>query len=175
MRQSLSLQAQIVISMVICVVVTVTLALSVTTVLMNAQDAEFRSALSPDALSAQADIALGRVPGDDAAVRELLATRQRFYGDTSVVDGTVLLGVAMVAILIGGLLGVGLARRLGRPLGEVSAAARRVASGDLKARAARTGAATGETLRLVDNFNAMAEALEGFQRRSVEIGGGHRA
>jgi two-component system, OmpR family, sensor histidine kinase AdeS len=168
MKWSPSLQTQLVVAMIICVVTTVTLALSVTTVLMNAQDAAFRAALSPKALAAQSDIVLGRTPTDETAVVEILNTRQKIYGDSSVISGVVLLGVALAAVTFGAVLGVGLARRLGLPLGEVTAAARRVAGGDLKARAAQTRTATGETLHLVENFNAMAEALEGFQRRSIE-------
>lgn len=168
MKLSFNLQIQLVLAMIACVLATVAIALGTTTVIMNAQDGAFRDALSPAALAAQVEIAQGLVPADSEALRELLINRQRVYGDASVLDGKVLGGIAAASILLGGILGIILARRLGRPLKEVSAAARRVAEGHLGARAEPKGGMAGEARALVDNFNAMAQALESYQRRSIE-------
>lgn len=84
MRRDLGLQTQLVIATV--VVATVGIALS-TTVPMNAQDAEFRAALSPAAVAAQAETAGGRRHAHDDALREPLAARQRVYGDAGILRG----------------------------------------------------------------------------------------
>lgn len=153
--------------MVICVLATVTIALTTTTVLMTAQDNAFQASLSDSAISAQAALRSQGVPSDTEGLRELVQKQQQLYGG-NVLDNGVLLGVAVASIVFGGLVGVLLARRLGGPLGDVSQAAKRVASGDLSARAPVGWGAAGEALQLVENFNAMAESLEKFQRRSVE-------
>ncbi len=86
-------------------------------------------------------------------------------------DGAAELGLltALTAGL-GALLGLLVARRLARPLQAVSAAARRVARGDLSARAAallpahgrgtRRRRARDEAQQLVDDFDGMAAALQ---------------
>lgn len=65
---------------------------------------------------------------------------------------------AAVGLALG--LAVLLARRFARPLEAVSAAAARVAGGDLSARAPVPHGGDQETLALAGNFNAMAAALE---------------
>ncbi|ADV66550.1 sensor histidine kinase [Deinococcus maricopensis] len=70
-----------------------------------------------------------------------------------------LTGAALIsgtlAVLLGGLL----ARRIARPIEGVSAAARRVAHGDLSVRAPEQPSSL-EVLALTRNFNGMADALE---------------
>lgn len=65
---------------------------------------------------------------------------------------------AAIALLMGGIVGVLLARTLAAPLGQVSAAASAIAAGDLSQRAPERG--TAETEALARSFNQMAENLE---------------
>lgn len=69
------------------------------------------------------------------------------------VFGALALAFAVVA-------GVQLARRIVIPLASLAQAARRVADGDLSARAVAGDRSLGETADLVDDFNAMAARLE---------------
>lgn len=69
------------------------------------------------------------------------------------VSGALAIGIAVVA-------GVQLARRIVLPLTSLAQAARRIAQGDLSARAAAGDRSLGETAELVDDFNAMAGRLD---------------
>jgi two-component system OmpR family sensor kinase/two-component system sensor histidine kinase BaeS len=69
-----------------------------------------------------------------------------------------LLTGAVVALLVGVIAGVLLARTLAAPLGQVSAAAGAIAGGDLSQRVPERG--TVETKALARSFNQMAENLE---------------
>jgi signal transduction histidine kinase len=75
-------------------------------------------------------------------------------------------GVVLVAVLVGivaaGILAAMFARHLGRPLGDISRAARRIAQGDYAARVPREGPE--ELKSLADSFNQMAASLEEQQR-----------
>jgi signal transduction histidine kinase len=81
---------------------------------------------------------------------------------------TVVLAVAIVAagaaaVALATLLG----RRLARPLGEIGAAARRIAAGDYGARVPREG--PDEIAGLADSFNQMAVSLEAGERLRREF------
>ena len=73
------------------------------------------------------------------------------------INGALLTG-AVVALLVGVLAGVLLARTLAAPLGQVSAAAGAIAAGDLSQRVPERG--TVETKALARSFNQMAGNLE---------------
>lgn len=68
--------------------------------------------------------------------------------------------ICIVAVLASGLVAIGFARRLVQPLNAVAGGARRIAAGDLGARAQLLRYDMGEASRLVENFNVMAERLE---------------
>lgn len=72
----------------------------------------------------------------------------------------------MLAVVVAGLIAMRLARRIAEPLDAVATGARRIADGDLAARAEPGTHALPEALHLVENFNLMAERLE---RASGEI------
>ncbi len=80
---------------------------------------------------------------------------------------TVLLVTALVAIVLSVGLGVFLAWRIGRPLGRLGAAARRVAEGDYGTRVGRAGPR--ELVSVADSFNQMAEALQAQERQRSEL------
>jgi signal transduction histidine kinase len=75
------------------------------------------------------------------------------------------IGIAVSAALVL-LLGLYLARSIGRPIRAAAAAARRLAAGDLSARLAETG--PGEVGDLTQGFNSMADSLERSQRELEE-------
>ena len=76
------------------------------------------------------------------------------------IDWGYLLLTLVIVLPITAFGGVWLSRRIVVPLLEVARAIRSVASGDLTARANPTIKGFGESARLVDDFNAMAERLE---------------
>ncbi len=81
---------------------------------------------------------------------------------------TVVLAVAVIAAAVAGVLvAMLLGRRLARPLGAISVAARRVAAGDYRARVPRTG--PDEIASLADSFNQMAASLEEGERMRREF------
>lgn len=76
------------------------------------------------------------------------------------VDYLAFAGFGALALAFAAGAGVQLARRIVIPLASLAQAARRIAAGDLSARAAAGDRSLGETSDLVDDFNAMAERLE---------------
>jgi two-component system sensor histidine kinase BaeS len=79
----------------------------------------------------------------------------------------ILFVATVVAVVASLALAIALARMIARPLAGVSAAARRVASGDLAARAPR--GVPDELASLADSFNQMAAALEESERQRRDI------
>jgi two-component system, NtrC family, sensor histidine kinase KinB len=73
--------------------------------------------------------------------------------------------VSIAALILGLLASVWLLRRLLRPLDRLSMAVRRIAEGDLAARAAVVG--TDEIARLAAEFNEMAAHLETYRKSSL--------
>jgi signal transduction histidine kinase len=96
---------------------------------------------------------LMRLHGDDTE------SARRMFDDS--VTRVVFVAVA-VGILAAGVLAALFARRLARPLGDISRGARRIAEGDYQARVPREGPE--ELASLADSFNQMAASLEAQQR-----------
>ncbi|MET4682098.1 ATP-binding protein [Brevundimonas faecalis] len=76
------------------------------------------------------------------------------------IDYLAIAGAVAAAVGIAVASGVQLARRIVLPLTSLAETARRIAGGDLSARAVVGDRTIGETARLVDDFNAMAAQLE---------------
>jgi len=68
--------------------------------------------------------------------------------------------VALCGLIVAVLIALRLARRLLAPLNSLAEGARRIATGDLTARAIPGDRSLGETARMVDDFNSMAMKLE---------------
>ena len=81
---------------------------------------------------------------------------------TLVLIGAIVAGVAAAAVLA-----AVVGRRLAQPLGEIAAAARRVAAGDYEARVSRSGPE--EIASLADSFNQMAASLDEQERMRREF------
>lgn len=86
-----------------------------------------------------------------------------FDESITVVLGIAVLAAAGAAIVVATLLG----RWLGRPLGEIGRAARRVAAGDYRARVPREG--PDEIASLADSFNQMADSLQEGERLRQQL------
>lgn len=71
-----------------------------------------------------------------------------------------MLSVTIVGLMLAAIAAAKLAARILAPLNSVMASVRRVAQGDLAARAIAGDRTLGETAMLVDDFNSMAERLE---------------
>ncbi len=86
-----------------------------------------------------------------------------FDESVTVVLVTAILAAAVSATALAAIVG----RRLARPLGEIGAAARRVAAGDYRTRVPRTGPE--EIASLADSFNQMAAELQEQERLRREF------
>lgn len=75
-------------------------------------------------------------------------------------DILILAVLSLVALLVAGLVSLKLAARILVPLNSLAESARRIAAGDLTARAIPGDRSLGETAHLVADFNAMAEKLQ---------------
>jgi two-component system sensor histidine kinase BaeS len=98
-------------------------------------------------------------PQTDQFRSRLARMRGPLYDPRPWVTQTVLLGT-LAAGAVAVVLALLLARRFARPVRAVSAAAARVAGGDLGARAPAPARGNDETASLARHFNAMAESLE---------------
>ncbi len=79
----------------------------------------------------------------------------------------VLVGAIVAAVVAAAGLAAVVGRRLARPLGEIAAAARRIAAGDYAARVPRAGPE--EIASLADSFNQMATSLDEQERLRREF------
>lgn len=75
-------------------------------------------------------------------------------------DFLLFLALGLVAVLVSLYFSTRIARRLVEPLNSVATGIRRIAAGDLDARAEATDAPLGEASALVEDFNQMAEKLQ---------------
>lgn len=100
------------------------------------------------------------IPNQNRIVGAVRVTRSVQYVNDRVRNVTLgLLAIGATALLAGLLLAFGLARSFSRPLASLAAAARRLGSGDLSARAQDVGGAT-EIQDLGRSFDEMAGRLE---------------
>ena len=127
----------------------------------------YLESLPPAAQRAGRDLEALRLP-DPTDLRVLKAAAEagnaqaQFYGDL----GLAVLTMMAACVALGLAMGVG--QRLARPLERVADAARRVAQGDLDARAAPGRDSSLELLQLVDDFNRMADSLAASRRELKE-------
>ena len=167
-RFRFGLRTQLVLGMITCIVLTVGITMALGDILVNWYEQELARGLSPAAIKANAEVENFTLPNDRDASRELLARAKDVEDDLEFINYLLFAGIAAVSILLTSVIGVFLANRIGKPLDAVSLAATKVAGGDLSARADSGGGGSGETARLIENFNLMAASLERFERQSVE-------
>lgn len=127
----------------------------------------YLDSLPPAAQRAGRDLEALRLP-DPADLRVLKEASEaahaqgQFYSDL----GLAVLTVLAACVALG--LAMGVARRLARPVERVAHAARRVAQGDLDARAEPERGSSLELRQLVDDFNRMADSLAASRRELKE-------
>jgi two-component system sensor histidine kinase AdeS len=123
--------------------------------------------LPPAAQRAGRDLEALRLPdlGDLRALMEASEAgnaQGQFYSDL----GLAVLTVLAACVAVG--LAIGMGKRLARPMERVALAARRVAQGDLDARAEPERGSSLELRQLVDDFNRMADSLAASRRELKE-------
>jgi two-component system, OmpR family, sensor histidine kinase AdeS len=167
-RFRMTLRAQLIVAMVSCVLATVVIATVSSIYLEDMFMTSFSDKLSPAARKLNDDINAFKVPADYSAVPELIQRGKAFEKESENYGVLITVLIGGASLLAGILIALIIAPRIGRPLEAVSAAAQRVADGDLSARIDAKAGGVGETANLIDSFNRMASSLERFQRQSVE-------
>jgi|688.fasta_scaffold198527_2 two-component system sensor histidine kinase BaeS/two-component system sensor histidine kinase AdeS len=130
-------------------------------------NSRYLESLPPAALRAGLDLEALRLP-DPADLRALKEAaeagqaRAQLYSDLGLAVLTALAGFVSLG------LAMALGQRLARPMERVAQAARRVAQGDLNARAEPEHRSSLELRQLVDDFNRMADSLAATQRELKE-------
>lgn len=117
--------------------------------------------------SAAATIERGGQP-DAQQVKRLYLDTLRITRQVDHDTDRVLVALACLASLFGIWVGIAVATRLVRPIEAVSAAARALSRGDLTRRVTVDRAGSDELATLVVDFNAMADALQRFDREVSE-------
>jgi two-component system, OmpR family, sensor histidine kinase AdeS len=116
------------------------------------------SALPPKAAAAYRMINDGQVPDSDA----LKALLEQVDEHAAPMDFQIQLAVlicGLLSALVCAVIGIYLARRIARPLEDLTVAAKSLASGDFSARVAASSCSTREVSSLVETFNSLATSL----------------
>lgn len=95
--------------------------------------------------------------------RYLTLVDQHVKGTFRTADWIYLGSVGLISTIVGGGIGLALARRISRPIAAVAVAASKVSSGEHSVRVDPAGA-SGEARDLVESFNRMAAELETYER-----------
>lgn len=122
------------------------------------------SALPPKAAAAYRMINEGQVPDSDA----LKALLEQVDEHAAPMDFKIQLAVlicGLLSALVCAVIGVYLARRIARPLEDLTVAAKSLASGDFSARVAASSCSTREVSSLVETFNSLATSLDRMEER----------
>lgn len=123
-----------------------------------------RRSLSPEAAEAYDMVDTGRVP-DAAALRNLVDHLDALSAPTDLKIQIATLVIGLVSALICAVIGVHLARRIARPLEDLTEAADILRSGDFSVRVALDAGRTREIASLVETFNSLSAALETMEKR----------
>jgi two-component system sensor histidine kinase AdeS len=127
----------------------------------------YQDSLPPPAQRADRDIQASRLP-DLADLQVLVEIWEGRFAQLQLYSylGLGVLTVLTACVAVGLAMGVG--QRLARPIERVAQAARRVAQGDLDARAEPGRDSSQELRQLVDDFNRMADSLAASRRELKE-------
>jgi two-component system, OmpR family, sensor histidine kinase AdeS len=150
-----------------CVFLTVVIGYFGLTAYAEFQLVEIKATMSPSAKRAQDAIDARQIPAVEDT-KALMAFANTLEDDFEVQQNIALLILSIFAATLGAGLSVFLADRLARPIADVAEAARKIAKGDLSARANGATNSIGESAQLTTDFNQMANALEGFEREMNE-------
>jgi two-component system, OmpR family, sensor histidine kinase AdeS len=162
-----SLKTLFALSSTACVFFTVIIGYFGLTAYAEFQLHEIKAGMPPAALSAQNKLDARKVP-TTAETQALIAFSETIDDNFEIQQNVALVILSVFAATLGAGLSVFLADRLARPIAEVAGAARRIAKGDLSARAHSPENSIGESAQLTTDFNQMAAALEAFDREMTE-------
>jgi two-component system, OmpR family, sensor histidine kinase AdeS len=166
-RKPWSLKTLFALASTACVFVTVIIGYFGLTAYAEIQLSGIKATMSPAAKRAQDALDARQIP-EIADTKALMAFAETIEDDFAIQQNVALLILSIFAASLGAGLSIFLADRLARPIAEVAGAARKIAKGDLSARAISPDSGTGESAQLITDFNQMAAALEGFEREMNE-------
>ncbi|MCM5557427.1 ATP-binding protein [Pleomorphomonas sp. JP5] len=129
-------------------------------------DESITSGLPPDAAAAYRDLNEHRVPDGQALlnlIERLNAPEMEAETDLKIQLAALVCG--LISAVICAIIGIYLARRIARPLEDLTAAADALKSGDFSARVTPKSGGTREVSSLVDTFNALATSLDTMEQR----------
>lgn len=166
-RRRWPIARQLATALVVIVLVNCVLIFVAMTIWTANEERHIRETSSPVTQRALAALDAGRVPdfkGIDKVIKEVddLTETVNQRGNTALL--ICLLLTAICDFLLGSIF----LAKLGRGLNDVAFTARRVADGDLSARAPLVRWASAEEAQLIDDFNAMAQSLQRAERELAE-------
>lgn len=122
------------------------------------------SSLPTEAAVAYKALNEGRIP-DGHSVRALVEHLNAQDAQTDFKIQLAALVCGLISALVCAIIGIYLARRIARPLEDLTAAAGALKSGDFSAHVALSSSSTHEVLSLVETFNALATSLDTMEKR----------
>ena len=127
-------------------------------------DESITSGLTPEAASAYKALNEGRAP-DGQAIIALVEHLNALDAETDLKIQLAALVCGLVSALVCAVIGIYLARRIARPLEDLTVAADALTSGDFSVRVTTSPGGTREVSSLVDTFNALATGLDSMEKR----------
>lgn len=137
--------------------------IGVTSYSIYLDEVNYRS-LSPEAALAYKLVNEGRLPDADG-LRAAIEHLDTLMGPTDLRIHLVTLVIGLLSASVCGVIGVFLARRIARPLEELTSAAETLRSGDFSARVTASSNSTREVASLVETFNDLAASLDRMEQR----------
>ncbi|MDX2234657.1 MAG: ATP-binding protein [Hyphomonadaceae bacterium] len=131
------------------------------------QEAEMIKQFSEPAQRAIARLEAQKIPAP-ADLEALIVEGPDAQADFDFRQNVALAVLSVISALIGSVTGAALSARFSRPIEDVARAVRAIAAGDLTARAPSRSGGSGETVQLIQDFNAMAAVLERTDRELRE-------
>lgn len=137
--------------------------IGVTSYSIYLDEVNYRS-LSPEAALAYKLVNEGQLPDADG-LRAAIEHLDTLMGPTDLRIQIVTLVIGLLSASVCGIIGVFLARRIARPLEELTSAAETLRSGDFSARVTASSNSTREVTSLVETFNDLAASLDRMEQR----------
>lgn len=128
-------------------------------------DESITSGLPAEAAVAYKALNEGRVPEDRHSIQMLFEILNAQDAQTDFKIQLAALVCGLISALVCAIIGIYLARRITRPLHELTIAAGALTSGDFSARVATSSASTREVSSLVNSFNVLATSLDTMEQR----------
>lgn len=166
-RRRWPIARQLATALVVIVIVNCVLIFAAMTIWSTNEERRIRAASSPVTQRALAALEAGRVP-DFKGIDQVIKETDELTKTLNDRGNTALLICLLLTAICDFILGSIFLAKLGRGLNDVAFTARRVADGDLSARAPLVRWASAEEAQLIDDFNAMAQSLQRAERELAE-------